>query len=110
MDYGEGGAEVQLLKYAPNEIQLKVQASRPRFLVVANSFDPSWKVSIDGKNALSIIPANYVLQATLIPEGSHLVRIYFFLDSLKWGILLTAAGILVWAFLWIWGKRLIKFL
>jgi len=110
IDYGEVGAEFKLLKYAPNEIQLEVQASQPRFLVVANSFDPGWKVSLDGKSAISILPANYVLQATLIPEGSHLVKIYFFPGSLKWGILLTAAGLLSWALLWIWGRRLIKFL
>jgi len=78
--------------------------------VVANSFDPGWTVSLDGKSAISILPANYVLQATLIPEGSHLVKIYFFPGSLKWGILLTAAGLLSWALLWIWGRRLIKFL
>ncbi len=104
IDYGEAKAEFKLLKYAPNEIQLEVQASQPRFLVVANSYDPSWKVSLDGKSTASILPANYVLQAALIPEGSHLVRIYFFPDSLKWGILLTAAGLLSWALLWIWGN------
>jgi len=110
IDYGAAGAEFKLLKHAPNEIHLRVQVSQPRFLVVANSFDPRWKASLDGMNAIPLVPANYVLQATLIPEGSHLLKIYFFPDSLEWGILLTAAGLLAWAFLWIWGKGLGRFL
>ncbi len=55
-----------------------------------------------------IVPANYVLQAIPVPEGSHLVQISFFPDSLKWGIILTAVGLLAWVLLMIWAKRLIR--
>ena len=58
----------------------------------------------------AVVPANYVLQAALIPEGSHLVKIYFFPDSFKTGIILTIIGLLAWTLLWIWNKRLIKFI
>jgi uncharacterized membrane protein YfhO len=109
IDYGEGRAEYKLRRYTPGEIQLEVQASQPRLMVIANSFSPGWKASIDGGSPVPIVPANYVLQAIPVPEGSHLVQISFFPDSLKWGIILTAVGLLAWALLMIWAKRLIRF-
>jgi uncharacterized membrane protein YfhO len=73
-------------------------------MVIANSFDPNWKASIDGRKIVPIIPANYVLQGVHIPEGSHHLTIFFFPDSLKTGFILSAIGLLAWVLLWIWGN------
>jgi hypothetical protein len=109
IEYGESRGEYKVRRYTPNEIQLEVRSSLPRLMVVANSFSPNWRASIDGGRPVPIVPANYVLQAVLVPEGSHLVEISFFPDSLKWGIILTVVGFLAWILLFIWGKRLIRF-
>jgi hypothetical protein len=108
IEYGESPVHLQLLKYTPNEIHLQTQSSQARLIVIANSFDPNWKASIDGQKVVPIIPANYVLQGVHIPEGTHLLKIYFFPDSLKTGIILSAIGLLAWGLLWVWGNRRIR--
>lgn len=105
IDYGEDALQFQVRKYSPNEIQLEVQSPRTRVAVLANSFDPNWKASIDGRSTDSVMPANYVLQAFLIPQGSHIVTLSFFPNSLRTGMILTGAGLLAWVLIWIWGRR-----
>jgi hypothetical protein len=108
IEYEESPVYFQVLKYTPNEILLQVQSSQPRLIVIANSFDPNWKAFINGQKAGPVIPANYVLQGVHIPKGTHLLTIFFFPDSLKTGIILSAIGLLAWTILWIWGKGLAK--
>ncbi len=104
IEYGESPLDFQILKYALNEILLQVQSFQPRLIVIANSFDPNWKISIDGRKAGAVFPANYVLQGFYIPEGTHLLRIFFSPDSLKVGIILSAVGFLVWVLWWVRSK------
>jgi hypothetical protein len=108
IDCGEDHVKFQVRKYTPNEIQLEVQSSQTRFAVIGNSFEPNWKVSIDGERIGSVLPANYVLQAAWIPEGSHVVTFLFSPDSLQKGMILTGVGILAWIIIWLWGGRATK--
>ncbi|NWF53429.1 MAG: hypothetical protein HXY45_01390 [Syntrophaceae bacterium] len=104
IEYGESPPNFQVLKYASSEILLQVQSSEPRLIVVANSFDPNWKISIDGRKAGGAFPANYVLQGFSIPGGNHLLSIFFSPDSLKAGFFLSAVGFLVWVLWWVRSK------
>jgi uncharacterized membrane protein YfhO len=108
IDCGEDHVKFQVRKYTPNEIQLEVQSSQTRFAVIGNSFEPNWKVSIDGERIGSVLPANYVLQAAWIPEGSHVVTFLFSPDSLQKGMILTGVGVLAWIIIWLWGGRATK--
>lgn len=96
-------AEVQLIDYTPNRVKYEVDTDKPRLLVMSEIYYPhGWHLSIDGQPA-EIKRANYVLRATPIPAGKHVVELHFdpksvyTTEAIAW----IAQGILALAVLWL---------
>jgi hypothetical protein len=69
-----GGAEV--ISYGAADLLIRTHADRPALLVVADTYYPGWKASIDGAPA-PIIPTNVAFRGVVIPTGRHEVRMHF---------------------------------
>lgn len=70
-------ATITLTKHTPNEVIYKSISTVPSVAVFSEIYYPEgWHATIDGKEA-SILRANYVLRALIIPEGTHEVRFSF---------------------------------
>ncbi len=67
---------LKIIKSDPGHIILKTQTKNPRYLVYSESNVPYWEARIDGK-ASTILMANYMYQAVLIPPGEHLVEFQY---------------------------------
>ena len=73
-----GQASVKLLTYTPSMAKYQVTTDEPRLLVFSEIYYPhGWHLTLDGKQELPIVRANYVLRATYIPQGTHELTMTF---------------------------------
>ncbi len=62
--------------YKQSSISISVLTKVPRLLVIANSWNPWWKATIDGK-IVTILRTNYVLQGVVVPAGTHRIKLSY---------------------------------
>jgi hypothetical protein len=95
-----GNDPVRFLKDAPGEVELELEASRPSFLVLADTFYPGWEARLDGR-PVEILLAQGLVRAVGVPAGRHRVRFVFRPRAFHAGlavsvIALAAALVLRW--------------
>ncbi len=74
-------ASIQLLSYAPNQLEYKYTASRPQLAVFSEVYYPvGWKAYIDGQKA-DHFRVDYILRGMILPEGEHTVTFKYIPDS-----------------------------
>ncbi len=62
----------RLVRDEPCAVDIEVRMERPGVVVLADGWDPGWRVSIDGIPARPL-QANHALRAVVVPAGVHLV-------------------------------------
>lgn len=67
--------EVQIKNYEENKIILETKNEGNGFLVLTDSFYPTWHAKIDGKET-KIFRADFNFRGVVISEGSHVVEFY----------------------------------
>jgi hypothetical protein len=85
-------------RHSSEEIALPVRVAGPQpgLLILSEIYyRPGWRAEIDGKRA-SILRANHVLRAVVVPPGEHQVRLTAFSPALERGVRISRiSGILV---------------
>jgi hypothetical protein len=76
-----------------DEVVLSATATTPGYLVLADSYYPGWKASVDGHDA-GIEPANGAFRAVAFPAGRHEVRFTYESAAVRWGWILSLLGLL----------------
>jgi hypothetical protein len=71
---GEG--TVEFADYASKRIVLKTKAEFASLLLLNDRFDPSWRVTVDGKPA-SLLRCNYIMRGVQLAPGAHTVEFSF---------------------------------
>jgi len=66
---------VQIKGYEENKVVLDTKNEGDGFLVLTDSFYPTWHVRIDGEES-EIIRADYNFRGVFIPKGNHTVEFY----------------------------------
>jgi hypothetical protein len=88
-----GTAEIQI--DLPELVQVKTVASQNGFLILADSWYPEWKVTVDGEQAI-LYRANGWMRGVEIPSGEHTVVFsYSSRNVVTGGIVSLAAALLV---------------
>lgn len=77
-----------------NEIVVRAETPVEAILVVADSYDPGWKATIDGEPA-EILPAYGLIRGVALPPGSHEVRMVYRPGSLQRGVVLSLLGLVL---------------
>jgi uncharacterized membrane protein YfhO len=95
---------VQLLKYSPNELLLKVSTSRPAVLVATETFWPEWHAAIDGSKT-HLCRIDGLFRGLMVPVGTHEVRMFVRPRSVYEAGILFALGILALCFCALRPKR-----
>ncbi len=67
---------VDIIRYQPSEIRLRVITANPRLLVILNRFDARWRVTVDG-NVSGAFPVNYLFTGIAVSGGTHDVRLRY---------------------------------
>jgi hypothetical protein len=102
-----GGREsVEVVRYEPSEIELRVNAAAESALVAAENFYPGWRASIDGK-AADIFRADIAFRGIVVPAGAHTVRMEFSPAIFPVSLSVSAAALLALAWLIFRGVWLI---
>lgn len=66
---------IQIQNYSEDKIIINTQNDSDGFLVLTDSFYPTWHVNIDGKES-SIVRTDYNFRGVVVPKGDHTVEFY----------------------------------
>ncbi|MBI5089803.1 MAG: YfhO family protein, partial [Actinobacteria bacterium] len=79
----EGGTgRIESIDEADSDVRrISVHADGPGYLVVADSFDPWWTVTIDGRE-VPLLRADHAMMAVAVPAGDHRVELRYTLPTL----------------------------
>jgi hypothetical protein len=95
---GRADIGVQRIVHQPNTIEIDLFTDQNSFLVISNSYHPAWRATVDGRD-VTVLRANYIMQAIPLKSGSRKVVLEFRPISLMAGFFITAAGWLMLAVL-----------
>ena len=77
--------DVASLRYEDNRAKIEVTLSQPGYLVLTDTYYPSWYASVDGEER-PILRANHAFRAVALPAGEHHVEFYYAPWSFRWGL------------------------
>jgi uncharacterized membrane protein YfhO len=92
---------VEFKSYSPKDIVFSARADKSSVLLVNDKFDPTWRVSVDGKPA-ELLRCNFIMRGVFVPPGAHTVEFQFSLPHGPMYITLITmgTGILLCGVLW----------
>jgi hypothetical protein len=94
VDAGGPSGSATIMDWSDGALRVDTNAPGPRFLVVAQSYYPGWRASIDGK-PVGIIRTNVAFQGVTVPAGKHTVLFSFVPTSLRLAVAIALLGIAV---------------
>jgi len=89
----------------PERVEVVAESSGPSYLVLADTFDPGWSATLDGR-PVAIRPAFVAFRAVYLPSGKHRVAFGYRPAGFAAGLALSAVGAIVGAALLIRPRRL----
>lgn len=86
---------VQLLDRDSHHSRYLVESSFPAVLVEFERFSSGWKATLDKKKMVEVFPAQSIFRAVFLPAGRHQIEFSYEPDSLRYGLLLSGTGLLL---------------
>jgi Bacterial membrane protein YfhO len=95
LDLEGAGGLAKIVTDEPEQVVVSAVSQGRNLLVLADTYFPGWKASIDGEQ-VEIVRVNHLLRGVVVPTGAHTVE--FTYAPLSWRIawivsLLTALGL-----------------
>jgi len=91
----------RITRYSPEQVDINVQTVGPSILVLNDSFDSRWQVTVDNQHQ-RLLPVNGAFRGVYLDSGNHSVRFTYQLTSFYIGLALSAAALLT---LCLWALR-----
>jgi hypothetical protein len=91
----------------PERVEVATDSKSASYLVLADSFDPGWSATVDGRPA-PVRPAYITFRAVYLPAGSHRVVFTYTPAGFRLGAIVTAVGLVLSALLIAWPRRLVQ--
>lgn len=89
--------EVMIKSYSANEVLIEASVvDKPKFLVLADTYYPGWKVFVNGVEE-HLYKANFTLRGVYLPPGENLVRFVYDPVSFKLGIAISCLTVILLA-------------
>ena len=82
-------ADARIIEDGANDVTLEAALPAEGFVVLRDSFDPSWRATVDGAPA-QVVRANGLYRAVRVPAGRHVIRFRY--RPLALGVGLTISG------------------
>jgi len=97
-DRGGAPGEAAVVRDGACEVVVRVAAQRRSWLVLTDTYEPSWRAHI-GDAAAEVVRANGMFRAVRVPEGEHEVRFTYrplsFLSGCAVSVLAALGGVIV---------------
>ena len=87
-------ATVRIADYQPERVVVEASSRYDAVLVLADSWFPGWKATIDGVPT-RILRGNLLLRAVSIPAGNHRVVFHYDPAPFRLGVLVSASALLI---------------
>jgi hypothetical protein len=84
----------------PERVVVWTESAAPAYLVLADTFDPGWSATLDGR-PVPIRPAYVAFRAVALPAGPHTVEFTYRPAGLTLGLALSAAGAALAVLFWL---------
>ena len=81
--------EAQIVRYTPNVVEIETHSEQPGVLVLTDTYDPYWKITIDGQPA-DLLRVDTALRGVCVAAGVHQVRFEYRPVLLFVGLLISA--------------------
>jgi uncharacterized membrane protein YfhO len=85
---------VAVVKSDPQRVELRASLDWPGLVILADTYYPGWRLSIDGEPA-PIYRANRLMRAAAVPAGAHTLVYTYEPLSFQVGTIISAAGLIV---------------
>jgi hypothetical protein len=92
---------VTITRYEPQRVELTAVLNRPGLVILADSFYPGWRLTIDGADA-PIYRTNHAMRGAAVMAGTHRLIYTYEPDSFRYGVWLSLAGAVILAGLIVW--------
>jgi uncharacterized membrane protein YfhO len=87
-------AAVQVVRHAPDVVEIEVDSPAEGFLVLSDPYYPGWRATVDGDPA-TILRADYAFRALAVPAGPHRVTMAFRPGMWYAGLAISATTLLL---------------
>ena len=94
---GGGGGLGQILEVSepgPNSITIRVEMLGKGWLVLADTWYPGWKATLDD-SLVEIHRVNYLFRGVTVPEGRHAIEFTYQPPSFRNGSLISVTGLVI---------------
>lgn len=88
----------------PERVEVETASGGPSYLFLADTFDPGWSATVDGRPA-PVRPAQVTFRAVYLPGGSHRVVFTYRPAGFLPGLILTGFGLAIAVVLLAWPRR-----
>ena len=92
---GSHGCRIGTLRDEPDTLAFEASAPAPAFIVVADSFFPGWKATLDG-HAVPIRRVNHALRGIVMPAGEHRLLMTFEPEGWAATVPVTRWALAIW--------------
>lgn len=92
----DGLSWVNVERYAPNDVVLRVLTPAPGLLVLSDAYHPDWTAAIDG-NPAPVYQTDYLLRGVFVPAGQHKVIFKFRPVGFLIGLWVSGVAVLILA-------------
>jgi hypothetical protein len=82
----------RVVRFAPDEVEVEVDAPSVACLVLVEAYDPGWSASVDGQPT-RVHRANYGFRAVRVPAGRHSVRLRYWPRGLTPGLVVSGLAL-----------------
>jgi hypothetical protein len=89
----------------PELVVIETDAPEPAYLVLADTFDPGWTATLDGR-PVPIRPAWVTFRAVFLPGGRHTVVFRYRPAGFTVGLVVSLIGLVVAGALVVWPRRI----
>jgi hypothetical protein len=86
--------------FANASILVDVDTPAPALVMIAQSYDPKWKATVDGET-VPLLRANHAFQALQVPTGKHRVQLVYTDSKFLAGIGVSGASLLLCLLIWL---------
>ena len=102
--YKHAGIENISYDYSGNHMIISATAESDKYLYVAIPYSEGWKAKVDGK-PVQIIKANIAFMAIPVTKGTHEIEMTYRTPNLTKGLVVSAAGIMLYIGYMIFEKK-----
>ena len=95
------GETVRITRYDPHRVEMEAQLREDGYLVMTDNHYPGWRAEVDGAPA-ELLRADYTFRAVRLSRGAHKVSFFYEPDSLKKGLWISAAALVLAVILFFW--------